>query len=86
MANADYQKSGHDRFTGRPGFQRGMRHVRLGRGISIQESMATDALYYEYGRQFAAMWPEVSVLEIKQPSRRWANVLRHKWNEFARTT
>lgn len=56
------------RYARHPMFLRGMRDVFLGRGITVEQSMysAPDQGPYCDGRQFATMFPYITVPEVRK--------------------
>lgn len=66
-------------------FLRGIRDARIGKPISLEQSMSDDWIYID-GRQFGMMFPGITTREIKEGTE--ANALKHVtralakwWNE-----
>ena len=84
MTNGKYKPRGITHFTHNPTFLKGMRDKRLGKRVSVENTMGDDVLMYEYGRLFAAMNPGVGVTEIKRKERELEQHVLRAWNDFAR--
>lgn len=87
MANNTYKNRDITYFTHNACFQRGMRQKRLGLRVPAKDTLMTnihDQLCYEYGRQFAAMFPEIQVREVSRKKSEIENRVIVAWNTFAR--
>ena len=87
MANAGYKNRDITHFTHNAHFQRGMRQKRLGLRVSAKDTLMAnvhDQLCYEYGRQFATMFPEIQVREIARNEREIEDRVADAWNAFVR--
>lgn len=87
MANSTYKKRDITYFTHNACFQRGMRQKRLGLRVPVKDTLMTnihDQLCYEYGRQFAAMFPEIQVREISRKKSEIEGRVIAAWNAFVR--
>ena len=87
MANATYKNRGITYFTHNAYFQRGMRQKRLGLRVSAKDTLMAnvhDQLCYEYGRQFAAMFPEIQVRELSRKEREIEARVADAWNAFVK--
>lgn len=62
------------RYARNPSFLRGIRDARIGRPISLEQSMSDDWVYVD-GRHFGTMFPGITTREIKEG--REANALEH---------
>lgn len=66
-------------------FQRGMHQKRLGLRVTVADTLIVDKndqLFYEYGRQFAAMFPHVSVNDIARSTKDLELHVIRAWNDF----
>ena len=87
MANNSYKSRDITHFTHNAYFQRGMRQKRLGLRVSAKDTLMADIhdqLCYEYGRQFAAMFPEIQVREVSRKKSEIEDRVIVAWNTFAR--
>ena len=85
MANAGYKTRDITHFTHNSHFQRGMRQKRLGLRVLVKDTLIHsihDQLCYEYGRQFAAMFPEIQVREIARKKAEIETRVVLAWNTF----
>ena len=69
------------RYARKAEFLRGIRDARIGRPISLEQSMSYDWVYVD-GRQFGTMFPGITTREIKEG--REANALEHVTRALAR--
>lgn len=53
------------RYARHPSFLRGIRDARIGKPISLEQSMSNDWVYVD-GRQFGTMFPGITTREIKE--------------------
>ena len=86
MANARYKPTTMSKFTHNRYFQRGMRQKRLGVRVTVADTLIpdrTDQLCYEYGRQFAAMYPHISVNDVARATKDLEHHVIRAWNDFA---
>ena len=84
--NARYKNAAMSTFTHNKYFQRGMRQKRLGLRVTVADTLIAnrnDQLHYEYGRQFAAMFPHISVNDIARATKDIEPRVIRAWNEFA---
>ena len=87
MANTYYKNRGITYFTHNAYFQRGMRQKRLGLRVPVKDTLIHsmhEQLCYEYGRQFAAMFPEIQVREISRKESEIEDRVIAAWNAFVR--
>ena len=85
MANARYKHAAMSKFTHNRYFQRGMRQKRLGVRVTVADTLIADRmdqLCYEYGRQFAAMYPHISVNDVARATKDLEYHVLRAWNDF----
>ena len=83
--NARYKNVAMSKFTHNKYFQRGMRQKRLGLRVTVADTLIADRndqLCYEYGRQFAAIFPHISVNDIARATKDIEPRVIRAWNEF----
>lgn len=87
MANARYKYVAISKITHNRYFQRGMRQKRLGLRATVADTLITDRmdqLCYEYGRQFAAMHPHISVNDVARATKDLESHVLRAWSDFVR--